>query len=665
MQISRIIFHLESFMKKKLVKIIALILTFILALGATACDLVTVDTKKAYHQEVISVKVFADAPAEKITNGQLHNLYSTYAQNYVAQGMTAEEALDEIVEQIIKDRILAQVAINYFYELGSNFEDLDSTIADKWNPERYLTARERAEALYNVNKAVNDSIESFMEEDEETSEEEGYAPEVRTVPTDATNYVPELSMTELTEYKIDTGIASSGVEGNKERRTAYYKLLKTMEANGFIEDTFNWMTDSIEDTEYYKQSKKEQLQNIIIQKLDLYLAYDAVKNVTMEQLSDRYADIYAFQESSYTTYTDYTNALSDAKASNPVVYNPFAGNFGYVQNLLLGVSDTQSAQIEKLKEDLTNNKISKDEYKAERENILSNITVTDLRDTWITSGYDFDFASKKFLNDYNFSGFAFNGEVEWTNKGDYKVELVTSGDGTYAKYYTGEDTAKVYDDEYVPEYKATANKLNYATAEDLILEYIYGAGYTKTSTADYKAVVTSTKTTDYAKKINDLLFAFSTDPGSLNTYKGYAIAKDYDINYSETYVDEFAKAGRELLEMAKAGNDGSCIIVATDFGYHVMFWSEITNVSYATLSEYLTAIGNTTSLDDIKTAIKKAETNQYKNDYLYSLFNSVASSKSSAHVETFKQTAYNTYLDDTTKVIIENDLIGNYFGLDY
>jgi hypothetical protein len=117
--------------------------------------------------------------------------------------------------------------------------------------------------------------------------------------------------------------------------------------------------------------------------------------------------------------------------------------------------------------------------------------------------------------------------------------------------------------------------------------------------------------------------------------------------------------------MAKAGKTGSCVIVATDYGYHVMFWSEIISASYETLDAYLTSIDNTVTLDSIKNAIKEGETDQYKNNYLYSLFNTVASSKSSAQVETFKQTAYKTYLDDTSKVIIEKGLIGNYFGLDY
>jgi hypothetical protein len=84
------------------------------------------------------------------------------------------------------------------------------------------------------------------------------------------------------------------------------------------------------------------------------------------------------------------------------------------------------------------------------------------------------------------------------------------------------------------------------------------------------------------------LFAFSTDAGSLNTYKGYVINPVKGLGQKDQWVKEFADAGRKLLELG--GN--SYIVVASDYGYHVMFYSAILSPSndYATLDAYLDSL---------------------------------------------------------------------------
>jgi hypothetical protein len=63
--------------------------------------------------------------------------------------------------------------------------------------------------------------------------------------------------------------------------------------------------------------------------------------------------------------------------------------------------------------------------------------------------------------------------------------------------------------------------------------------------------------------IDDILFAFGTDPGSLNNYLGYI----YSPSTSATkYVKEFADAAQRLVNAGV----GAYEIVATDYGYHVM-----------------------------------------------------------------------------------------------
>jgi hypothetical protein len=111
--------------------------------------------------------------------------------------------------------------------------------------------------------------------------------------------------------------------------------------------------------------------------------------------------------------------------------------------------------------------------------------------------------------------------------------------------------------------------------------YVYGSStptevVVPTSGSIYKKYKTSAVVEEYDAKINELLFAFSTDPGSLNTFKGYAVKPIPEGTDPEEYVQEFADGARELLEMGGT----SYIIVATDNGYHIMFFSEVFNADY-------------------------------------------------------------------------------------
>ena len=176
--------------------------------------------------------------------------------------------------------------------------------------------------------------------------------------------------------------------------------------------------------------------------------------------------------------------------------------------------------------------------------------------------------------------------------------------------------------------------------------YVYGAD--KTGTRDgvnYKIVDEATKPENYVEKINELLFAFSTDPGSLNTYKGYLVKPTPDVGGNETYVKEFAEAGRKLATMGA----GSYIVVETDYGYHVMFLSEVigANAGYPTLEEYLTANGeNIGDFDNIKANYEDYENS---NSYLYALLSSYANADKALTDK--QEEIFNEYMYNETKVV--------------
>ena len=77
--------------------------------------------------------------------------------------------------------------------------------------------------------------------------------------------------------------------------------------------------------------------------------------------------------------------------------------------------------------------------------------------------------------------------------------------------------------------------------------------------------------------VNEVAFAYSTDPGSLNTYMGYAISP-----YSTNFMKEFEYAAQEAVKAKVKPNAvpgtkptlkdsvGSYYVVPTDYGWHII-----------------------------------------------------------------------------------------------
>jgi hypothetical protein len=88
--------------------------------------------------------------------------------------------------------------------------------------------------------------------------------------------------------------------------------------------------------------------------------------------------------------------------------------------------------------------------------------------------------------------------------------------------------------------------------------------------------------------MRELIFAFSQDDSetALNTYKGYVIKPQPDADEKDEWMLEFAEEGRALLAQDKT----TFKVVATDYGYHIMFVGEKFNpatCNYPTLEDFL------------------------------------------------------------------------------
>ena len=547
-------------MRKKLITFIAFLISVCFIFSSfMGCNIVTTNNERDMKQVVATVKISdaENARKDEITKRDLIMLYMNYGYYYVQQmDYTYERVFNILLDNLISSKILLQYVL---IEKGAE----TSAEENAWDAVTYLSEDQKIEAEYNTIKSMNNLIDGY-EVKENVKKYETFGGDVRTVPENAAK--EEVTVAEMTAYvnKYGEHGADVGAAGST-RYKAYNKLLKYLDVNKLLGDA-----KTLKDSEYYDLTLKNNQESLFIEDYEHGYQTAMRKEITFANLAAAYSEMYAAQKNDIYDVAAFESAIESASATNPVVYTPYTG-YVYVYNLLLGANDNQTALIGKLDKD----KLTDDEYYDARNIILKSTTVKDLRSSWILSGYDFDYATLKFTGDYAFleDSIPFKGTVELVN--DAEKVAAKEEDAVYRVT----DTKEFGLNEFI----------------EFMNGYVYSAAVTEKPATDkyiYKIydMDDSKVNADFDARINELLFAFSTDSGSLNTYKGYLVSPEPEIGGSETYVKEFANAGRLFLT-ENLGNK-SCIIVATDYGYHVMFFSEALNANtdYETLVEYLNAI---------------------------------------------------------------------------
>ena len=189
---------------------------------------------------------------------------------------------------------------------------------------------------------------------------------------------------------------------------------------------------------------------------------------------------------------------------------------------------------------------------------------------------------------------------------------------------------EVGEDDYKAEYKVdSVNKYDLDSFIEMMDSYLYGAVATNANVDGYR------KPNNYDEKVKDLLFAFSTDGGSLSsTYKGYLVKPEADVTGTETYVKEFAEGARLVTDESKGFGAGSYVMVDTDYGYHIIFNSQTITAdsNYATLTAYLDSLG-------VEKKIEETTYNTWADYYDAMLENidKVAEDSSDFYLYTFQQ----------------------------
>ncbi len=580
-------------MKKRLVGLLSVIFALIMSISFLGgCNLITVDQERDLNQVVATIKISEDAKEDKIYKKDLVMSYLNYGYTYESvYGYTREQTMNLIVNQLISSRVYLQnavIEINTDAKFSSLIKNADKS---NWDLTKYLDEFDEIDVNYQAKKQINDFIDSYVEKDELVGDT--LIETLRPSPSNAENAEKELSIDDKESYTIDTNSTLN-------RQKAFNEVIEILNENDLLGKNFK---GDITTTTYYENALNSIRENKVMEAYENAVKADARNNITFENLKEVYANNYQSQEQ--MTDAEFSEKLSSATIDNPVLIGK-NGSYGYVYNLLLGANDAQKAEIANIK----TTDIAK--RAEERKTILADTIVKDLRSSWIISGYDFDENSKQFTGDYAFlnESFPFQGEVTWLNQ-------PATNDADYRKQFSVDAVTEFTLDEFIAEME----------------EYIYGNDSDNAVVADanpsvYKKVNATSANPNYDERINELLFAFSTDDGSLNTYKGYAIEPTPEDG-KEKYMQEFADAGRELLNLGGK----SYIMVATDYGYHVMFYSQtFNNDGYETLVSYLNFLSGE-SLDETAWKQKLKDLvddwdNQEDNDtFLYKFFDSVATTK--------------------------------------
>lgn len=592
-------------MKKIASKIFALILVFCLSLTVlTGCDWFTTNQDRDMAQVIASVQISEEVAKEDIYKRELVTGYENYGWQYVYYyGYSMAEAYQVVLGNLVDNRIIIQQSrlelaklYNGLLDKTDNLTDfekyfkenakaagtaIDATNGDIESLKKYLTEYEIAAAYYSMRSSVNTLIDSYEDEDNSSSssEKEDVSYTDRTAPKVEHEYgETEEELKEQEPYEDDYLIANVTLkEENLEtlkakytniydlnmavwgayeidistlaRKKAYSSLLQHLKDTGLIAstETYDYVenVDNVLKYSYFESSLKSQLESALVSKYEKSLVSGVQAKLTDDAVWEQYKVDYENQKALYeNNYSSYETALSNASDTSFVLYNPYPG-YGYVANLLIGFTDEQTTMLSDYssKDNVTN-----DQIEAFRAKLVDQLFAKDQRNSWV------------FNNHGTFAEGVFNFDDEYTVS---DLEQLKSFIGTVIvedeEGYTEEDDNGVEKTKWNV-LDATAKNIAYS---QFVSQYLALAGMVDMRFENNQIGKIENFDEDALKKINDLIYVFSTDPGSLSNEYGYVYSP---LTSSKQYVKEFADAAKAVVE----NGVGSYTAVITDFGIHII-----------------------------------------------------------------------------------------------
>lgn len=608
----------------------------------------TVDITKSENLEAEGLSEYASAiSSENITKRDLiaayyntaSSLSSSYSTSEIFELLVNTLTNTSVVVQyatlsLIKDKVAEDASFLSGYQaLSSDVEKYElllegetSTNDDGGESDRVMLAQY---ALYSsINSSLDSQEESIINGDDQTSE----ATETRTTPGGAgeevENFLP-LNDDGTLNYNIYTGYTGDGysylledsgayaddaLEGSTRstRRLAYAQFITSLRDNYLLseeEDVRDIMSVSYIQEEYLSQLQQQAIneyyeryqaeQEALIESVDENGVYTFLQNHYLSDLTD--------QTVSNSTASAFETSMSSLSDTSFILYAPATegtdgGTYGYVYNILLPFSASQSVNID--------SSDTSAQYYFERKDILTGITATDQRSAWFNGATDYSFDASQSDIDYygkndgrdylffednltkpdryasldKYAGlYSYNGRVSENTDGTYNlvpnkvdidgfltelenyVEYIMGGDtvsiqkedsynaSSYTDYYT-EETADLEDES---QRKIDYSRFVYATGkvdvglDDTDLSSFLSTMFVEDSAA-YKAM----------SAVNELQFAYTTDTSILSNYIGYSISA-----YETRYIPEFEYAAQTAISEGA----GTIYVCAGDYGWHVIY----------------------------------------------------------------------------------------------
>ena len=466
-------------------------------------------------------------------------------------------------------------------------------------------------AIYSLKKTINDSLDTTEGNYVEKSDETHDHGTVRTTPTGVGTekedyYVaPETDgLGETKQYEVYTGrndvtecFGYEEIDGSTKttRKKAYGVFLANLDSNGLLMETDN--TSKLTEMDYFYVELSAQLEQALITKYTDALVTEGEKELTKnnptDYLTSRYEETYAAQKSAYDKdQSAFETAIDGLSDSSFALYSPKA-DYGFVYNILLPFSEEQNQRYAAAQSRLT----SESELYKFRASLLKEVKGKDLRNSWFNEHEDeshayeaeagsyFGSASNYLFFEDHFSGedkyetlgqyygkYAYNGSVTKKDDGSYvlkpnKLDIDEFIDEMedYMAYATGLRT-KDFNGKLWDKYVDKADE-NYTLENGEFADYsefMYYTGKVPVDTTAAKDYFVSTTTANKAlSAFNELMFAYSTDTGCLNTYMGYMVSP-----YKTSFVPEFEYAAQYVIRELGAGGYAVC---PSTYGWHIIY----------------------------------------------------------------------------------------------
>ena len=630
---------------KKTTKVAAVALAAALSSTLLAgCD-ITTDVSKDYAQVIAEVNITDSANFESSSYAEYGDVIGTteitkrdmvayfistgysMMQSY---GWTYYDTFNMISETLVNRQIYIQYAMLYLLDDESESDitvaGYEAAVEGQTGIDRRLAAlayfldeEEEAQALYSTRQLINSTLDSqeetYLDHDHSHDDSTSTARTTPTgVDTETEDYYNEA-------YRIYTGSNAladcpgyEAPEGSTPttRRKAYSSFLASLRANSLIESGED--LSNVESLTYFKTELASAYETAIINKLTDKFE-DTIRATVNEQYAQEiYDTTYSRQETTFANDTDsFETALEGVSDTSFVLTAPEA-NYGYVINILIPFSTSQSLELENAPADLGD---TKGNNFLQRAALLKNVRGTDQRGTWFDEDYAFDGAevenaytggnaarSYLFFEDSlggneqyervpNYLGYyTYNGTVRQNDDESYTVrpnritidefiaemegyltqaanEVSVEGDGytvsegVYVNGIAADDTINAvadnttYYNRSVSDYYTESGAVDYS-------KFVYYAGqvnFTNGFDANQFFLAGSAENVAYSV-MNELSFAYNTDTAGLNDYFGYVISTG-----ATDYVPEFEYAAQYVCRQGA----GSYVVVPSDYGWHVIY----------------------------------------------------------------------------------------------